>query len=323
MPTAEFILDASLDLLRAEGEKLPGFEDDKLPKFRATLARRDVVDSDGLLVQPMAFEAQAAAGEAVPLIRYHGKDPSSGWTTLGAGHVKVNRDEAWVEGELHNTAAAREFVGELEGLQRYGLGESSVGGRATDNSVRKPQGLERNLGAKAVVGTARAHEVSFCTTGKMPGSNLDLIRAMLPSIDGGDEMPTPEQTPNEGTSLERELVKLVPDILRSLQAQTESQHETIQTLIKRHDVADDVSSEADESAAEDSAEAANDEADSEAAEEPSAPAAPPATDEAIAPAEGEEMTSEQKETLARVEGYLSASRQPLQRAATSAAQNGS
>ena len=136
-------------------------------------------------------------------------------------------------------------------------------------------------------------------------------------------MPTPEQTPNEGTSLERELVKLVPDILRSLQAQTESQHETIQTLIKRHDVADDVSSEADESAAEDSAEAANDEADSEAAEEPSAPAAPPATEEAIAPAEGVEMTSEQKETLARVGGYLSASRQPLQRAATSAAQNGS
>ena len=182
MPTAEFILDASLDLLRAEGEKLPGFEDDKLPKFRATLARRDVVDSDGLLVQPLAFEAQAASGRscsADPLSRQGPK--SSGWTTLGAGHVKVNRDEAWVEGELHNTMAAREFVAELEGLQRYGLGESSVGGRATDNSVRQPKAIERNLGAKAVVGTARAHEVSFCTTGKMPGSNLDLIRAMLPS----------------------------------------------------------------------------------------------------------------------------------------------
>ena len=318
----DFRLPSNFTLERAEGQGELG--EPRPIKFRATLARRDVVDSDGLLVQPDAIAEQK--GDAVPLIRYHGKDPSSGLTSMGAGHIRVERDEAWVEGELHNTAAAREFADELEGLQRFGLGEASAGGGIVTKSLRRPQGLERDLGAKAVVGQAVVREVSFCTTGKLPGSNLELVRSLLPADEQGDGTMT---TADVELNVDGGNVTGLFELLRS---QSEALVETNKVLrdlvLARHDVDEDADSrdaeETNDEAAEDAAEADSG-AEAEAPESEAAPenAPPPETSAPVVPEVQPVLTSEQMERAKALSDYLqTANRLPLRTAAAVGGQNG-
>lgn len=156
------------------------------PGFRATIARRDVVDKAGVLAQPEAFRAQD--GEGVYLFRQHPQLRNAERVSLGAGVLRVTRDEAWVEGELNDTERAREFVREFDTARKYGLGESSVGmrpiSRAAVRTGNQLNAHERALGAKAVVDQARAFEVSFVDYGMMPNSTFDLVRS-LDALDDG------------------------------------------------------------------------------------------------------------------------------------------
>lgn len=189
MEYPNFNLQSALVLERAEVE-------DGTPagpqKFKATFARRDTVDSDGLLIQPAAFAEQE--GESIPLIRYHGKDPASGLTTLGAGRIHITREEAYVSGELHDTMAAQEFAREFMGLQNFDLGECSIGGAVPDGKLRRSSEAESKLGAKSTAEKGIAREISFAVRGKMENSNFELVRAL--------DMPA-EQNPEEAAILAR------------------------------------------------------------------------------------------------------------------------
>ena len=177
-------------------------------RFRATIARRDEVDKAGLLVQPAAFSEQE--GKPLYLFRQHPQLRNDERVSLGAGFIRVTRDEAYVEGELHDTERAREFVREWEGLQRYGLGEASVGmGLVEGTPPRRAAQLttyERQLGARAAIDQVRAFEVSFVDYGLLPNSTFDLVRSLdagtLADVAGAsDNQP---EAPHEGRTAEQE-----------------------------------------------------------------------------------------------------------------------
>ena len=162
---------ATFGVARAEG-------DNGRPRFRAVAARRDVVDSRGLLLQPLGAREQA--GEATYLLRQHPQLRNLPPISLGAGKILVSPEVAYVEGTLHDTAAAQEFAEEAAGLQEWGLGASSVHAVPTSREAVRTGGQltakERQLGAREVWDTWRVRDMSFVDYGAMPQSDFDLMR---------------------------------------------------------------------------------------------------------------------------------------------------
>ena len=136
------------------------------------------VDKSGRLVYGSAFAEHE--GRNVRMIRQHQR-----WApALGAGPVRIsaNGERAWVDVTFAPTAAAQEFLRELEFLREQGIKYApSVGGAYTSRDVRLPGAMtaaERAMGAREVIDrVSTLREVSTVDFSDLPGHTLEIQRA--------------------------------------------------------------------------------------------------------------------------------------------------
>lgn len=192
--------DCLFELTRLEGE-----DEDSVPSgFKIRVVRRNVVDSDGLLIQPSAFKH--LDGKPFELRRGHSKEDAPSY---GGGHYQVTDEEVWGIGKFHPNTWGKDFAIELNELERLGVGiQGSVGGQYYEHNMRSGSQLyprERRLNPKAVVDkVAAAPEISIGRSGKMAGSTVILTRLE----ESGTES---SETRNRRAKLQEKIAKALAD----------------------------------------------------------------------------------------------------------------
>ena len=148
--------------------------------FRAVFAAKNDIDRAGVILEPQAFES--VVGEGARLMLDHGAETKR---SVGAGKIRISATEAWLEGEINDTELARDWVKELETLDRAGIkGEVSVDVLYDRRDVRPPTEMQRNSGARAVIPKVHmVKEVSFINGGDLPQSKATSFERLARSFE--------------------------------------------------------------------------------------------------------------------------------------------